>query len=200
MNQQEWAACCAAINELFAQPLPESKAAALYTFVAVDVDQATMVAAVKRLVAGGQRFMPTAAELVEACKAVSGDTAPADGDVDVPPFSVVLGVLDGCRFLPAERAVQRMTDEAGAVAAAWMCAEGIKSLQAIELNHPDFGAAARRDLERRYLAFAADQRDRARRGLPALEASPTGRLERGGGLRRLAPVEVLPAIGPGDAA
>lgn len=193
MTKDEWYGLCAFVNELFAQPLPVEKAEVYFEFVARDVPEPVMRQAIRLVVQRGAKFLPSAGELAEACRLVTGEAAP--GELDAPSFGEVIGVIDGARFLSRRAAVERVTEKLGSTAAAWMCAEGVERLRGMELAG-EYAGAQRRMLQQSYESFCAGQADRARRGLALLEATPDGRTARSD-LRR---VEPLKAIEGGEAA
>lgn len=192
MTTGEWFEFCERMTTAFPQEF-SAKRAEVYAEMldAGDRPLADFLAGLKLLIQRGQKWLPSAGELSAAITEATGGKLP--GDLGAPAFAQVLAVLDGARFR-GHRGVLSMQQACGTTAAAWMAAEGPVALQNVQLAHPEYGAAAAKELGRRYAAFVADQTACARRNQPLASVDERGLLllpNRGRGLRKLDPSQGL---------
>jgi hypothetical protein len=201
VTEDEWAGCCFVMEHAFKGDMDANKRDAYRVFLGAFEAEAVM-AALRLLAEGGDPWLPAAPEIVAAARSVGG------GD-SVPSWSEALellyrafgaGARAGYFASWAEkqaRAAEWLEGRGAPLVARFLEAETYERLYLAGLDDDEWGAARRRDLERRWREFCVEAGKRLARGRASgagprslseaalLDASGVGALEGGGDPRAL---------------
>lgn len=146
-----------------------------------DATPEDVTAALRRLIADGQTFMPKPGEVAPHL--------PNSARLDAPSGLEVVAVCEAASWgeRGASAALSRIQRELGDVAAGWYAAtDGFAVFRQTALGDDPYASVNRRRLVDSYEAHVQVQRERVRRGIP-ITTVESGRLNRGG-LRPVADV------------
>lgn len=186
-TNEDWSAFCVLLDDAWPGQFSES---AFHSWRALldGISSELAVEALRRLLYGGQRFRPSVAELLAACRA----------DASRPTFDEALGLIyrtlstscrgvfaDHSEMLRAEhRAIRQRASELHPLVASFIECQGIERLRSLPLDHPTWGEKHRKGLQE---AWERHVEVGERREVAALAS---------GGLRQLDPTASL-QIGSG---
>lgn len=175
-TEDKWAALFDLLDNGWPGELTEDAAAAYRTLLD-GLEPETVVTGLRRLLVQGQRFRPSAAELIGASRK----------DPSRPTFDEAYRLMFG----PGGAAMRDPRDGIHPLVVSFVQRQGAERLRTLPLEDPEWGEKHRRDLEQAW-----------NRHTEAMEGRETAALASGGDLRKLDPLAgiALPKQLPKEAA
>lgn len=181
MTRGEWEGIAALLDNAWRGGMDEARSSAYFALLS-HYPGSTVMAALKRLLATGSPFVPTASEIVQAVNANEGSK--------LPEFDEAWRVIERAKkahWDSESKGIALIAEQASPEVAGWVSSYGWRRLLLEPVAHEDFGGAVLKRLREEFTERMAtkESRDRLR-----LALNPRG----GGQLRRLASVAQLKAV------